>query len=99
MAHGPKRPTTGGRQLKKKLELIKRDRNLATLFNALMATFIAFNALLIYLFVGPLASAGVHSLVLGLAVTVAEVGVVMLIFRAFRHEESAETVPVQGATS
>ena len=44
--------------MKKKIELIKRDRNLATLFNALMATFIAFNALFLYLFVGPLASAG-----------------------------------------
>lgn len=85
--------------MKKKIELIKRDRNLATLFNALMATFIAFNALFLYLFVGPLASAGAQTLVLGLAVSMVEVGVVMLIFRVFQHDEIDEAVPAEGAVS
>jgi hypothetical protein len=74
--------------MKKKLNIIKNDKQLSQMFLVLMTTFIAINAIFIYLLSGPLASANSHNLVLGFIVAVVEVAAVAMILRPFfQHDD------------
>ncbi|HEY5719702.1 MAG TPA: hypothetical protein VIW02_04920 [Gammaproteobacteria bacterium] len=68
-----------------KLDQIKRDPSLSTMFSVVLATFILFNSLFIYLFIGPLAATGLD-IPLALLITVVEAVALVLILRSIRVE-------------